>query len=171
MAGPTDSFDLGALGLSSGEARRLDLLVRVDPVSLGGEEYSADPAVLPLALDVVRTGSGYSVRIRFEARLGGPCMRCLEAAGTDFRIDVREIHQAHARDPELASPYVDGSELDVRGWTRDALLLALPDQIVCRDDCPGLCGMCGENLGEAPGHAHERSPDPRWAKLSELGLD
>ena len=50
--------------------------------------------------------------------------------------------------------------------------LALPPQLLCREDCAGLCAVCGENLNEAgPDHAHERAPDSRWAKLSELELD
>jgi len=67
---------------------------------------------------------------------------------------------------------VRDQELDVRGWARDALALALPAQLLCRDDCAGLCAVCGENLNEAgPEHAHERAPDARWAKLSALKLD
>ena len=46
-----------------------------------------------------------------------------------------------------------------------------PAQIVCREDCAGLCAVCGENLNRSPDHAHEREPDPRWAALRELKLD
>jgi uncharacterized protein len=60
----------------------------------------------------------------------------------------------------------------VHSWARDALVLELPTQIVCSEDCKGLCAICGENLNHAaPDHAHEAAPDPRWAKLSELKLD
>ena len=60
----------------------------------------------------------------------------------------------------------------MRGWARDALALALPAQLLCRDDCAGLCAVCVENLNEAgPEPAHERAPDARWAKLSALKLD
>jgi uncharacterized protein len=62
--------------------------------------------------------------------------------------------------------------LDLRAWARDALALALPVQLVWREDCAGLCPVCGEDLNAAgPEHVHERAPDPRWAKLSELRLD
>src|SRR5437764_610119 len=70
---------------------------------------------------------------------------------------------------DLRSPYVDGDELDLHAWARDALALDLSGQVVCRPDCAGLCPVCGENLNERP-HEHERAPDPRWAKLSELKL-
>ena len=59
--------------------------------------------------------------------------------------------------------------LDLHAWARDALALALPVQLVCRADCAGLCPVCGADLNAAgPEHAHERAPDPRWAKLGEL---
>jgi uncharacterized protein len=62
-------------------------------------------------------------------------------------------------------------ELDLRGWVRDALRLALPEQITCTPECLGLCPQCGIDLNDDPSHAHEREPDPRWAKLSELKFD
>ena len=97
-------------------------------------------------------------------------MRCLEAAAHELSIDAREVDQPGGGE-DLRSPYLDGDELDLRSWARDALVLALPTRILCSDDCRGLCGVCGANLNEDPGHAHEREPDPRWAKLSELKLD
>jgi uncharacterized protein len=48
--------------------------------------------------------------------------------------------------------------------------LAVPAQIVCREDCAGLCQVCGEDLNANP-HEHERPPDPRFAKLSELRFE
>ena len=72
---------------------------------------------------------------------------------------------------DLSSPYLDSEELDLRAWVREALVLALPAQIVCRESCLGLCGVCGANLNDDPTHEHEPASDPRWAKLSELELD
>ena len=62
--------------------------------------------------------------------------------------------------------------LDLRAWAHDALALALPAQLLCREDCAGLCPSCGADLNTAgPEHGHEPEPDPRWAKLSELRFD
>jgi uncharacterized protein len=168
----TDSFDLGGLGLSSGEGRRLHLHAGHDPLVLSGQRYSIEPASLPVTLDVSRmTAGGYALRLRLEARLTGPCMRCLGAADPTIAVDAREVDQAGAGE-ELDSPYVSQAELDLHGWVRDALALALPSQVVCRDDCAGLCPVCGEDLNLAgAGHRHEREPDPRWAKLRELRLE
>jgi uncharacterized protein len=172
VANRTDILDLGRLGLASGEGRHLDLTVRIAPFEFGGERYEALPADVPAELDVSRTtGNGWFVRLRLDTRLSGPCMRCLEDAGKTITIDVREVDQPGSEDDELQSPYLAGDELDVRAWARDALVLELPAQIVCSDECKGLCPVCGENLNTADSeHAHEAAPDPRWAKLSELKL-
>jgi uncharacterized protein len=167
----TDSFDLGRLGLSSGEGRRLDLVVGVDSFDFGGQRYDVPGHEVGAMVDVAHTTTGYSLRLRFETELDGPCMRCLEAAGHMVQVDAREVDQPGGGE-ELDSPYLKADELDLRSWARDALALALPSQIVCRDDCLGLCAVCGENLNQAgPEHRHERQPDPRWAALRELKLD
>ena len=171
MAALTDSFDLGRLQLHSGEGRRVDLDVRIDPLELAGETYSADDGRATVRLDVSRMTSGYALRLRYGAHLRGPCMRCLERADRAFEIDAREVDHPGS-DEEFTSPYVEGDELDVRAWARDALALALPTKITCTEECLGLCAICGENLNEAgPEHHHEREPDPRWAKLGDLKLD
>jgi len=171
MAARTDVFDLGRLQLASGEGRRLELSVRLEPFKFGGQEYVVAPSDVPVRLDVSRmTGQGYSLRLRFAARLDGPCMRCLGRAQPEVAVDAREVDQPGGGD-ELSSPYIDEEEeLDLHAWARDALALALPAQILCREDCAGLCPECGRNLNEEP-HEHERPPDPRWGKLRELKLD
>jgi uncharacterized protein len=172
MAARVDSFDLASLRLSSGEGRRLELAVSIDPLELGGERYPVGPSPLAARLDVSRTtGSGYALRLRFAAGLKGPCMRCLQPAAPTFAVDAREVSQPGAGD-ELDSPYVEHAVLDLRGWARDALALALAPTILCREDCAGLCPDCGVDLNSAgPEHHHEREPDPRWAKLSELRFE
>lgn len=173
----TDTFDLGALRLTSGEGRRLDLNVAIEPFSFAGEAYPVQPDPLGVHLDISRTtGDGYALRLRFDASLSGPCMRCLEPAAPVFTVDAREVsqptesrrHQDEASD-ELTSPYVEDGVLDLSGWARDALALTVPASLLCRPDCAGLCPVCGVNLNEAgPDHNHEPTPDPRWAALSEL---
>ena len=171
MAGVTDSFDLGRLGLSSGEGRKIELSVRLDPLQYGGERYVPGAGPHPVQLDISRTTSGYALRLRYEARLAGPCMRCLDEADHSATVDAREVDQPGGGE-EMSSPYLDADELDLHGWARDALALALPTQILCRDDCLGLCPVCGANLNDAgPDHAHEPEPDPRWAKLGELRFE
>jgi uncharacterized protein len=172
MALRTDSFDLNGLRLTTGEGRRLELDVPVDEFELGGERYAVEPALVGVQLDISRTtGTGYALRLRFQAGLVGPCMRCLAPAVPVFEVDAREVSLPGEGD-ELESPYVENGLLDLHAWARDALALAVPTQLLCRADCAGLCPVCGLDLHLAgPEHAHEREPDSRWAKLAELRFD
>jgi uncharacterized protein len=166
-----DTFELAALRLSGGEGRSIELSQPLEPFELGGQRYAVSPSPIPLRLDVSRTThSGWVLRLRFAVALQGPCMRCLEPAAPRFAIDAREIDQPGGGE-ELESPYVADQQIDVAAWTRDALALALPTQLLCREDCAGLCPVCGEDLNAAgPQHRHEPEPDSRWAKLRELEL-
>jgi uncharacterized protein len=177
MPATTHEFDLGALRLSSGEGRRLELAVPIEPVLMGGESYAVqapagDSGVIPVVLDVSRMmGGGYALRLRLSAVLAGPCMRCLEQAGPSFEVDAREVDRP-GQGEQLESPYVTGETLDLAAWARDALILAVPATLLCREDCAGLCPICAVNLNLAgPEHRHEAALDPRWAKLRELGLE
>jgi uncharacterized protein len=146
--------------------------VAIGPFMMGGDRYVVEPELVPATIDLSRTtGNGYSLRLRFEASLIGPCMRCLEPAAPEFTVDAREVSMA-GQGEELESPYVENQVLDVAAWARDALALSLPEKLLCRADCAGLCAVCGADLNEAgPDHTHEREPDPRWSKLSELRFD
>jgi len=172
MAQRTDIFELGRLGLRSGDGRRFDLNVAIGDFDYAGEPYSVTPSLVPVRLDLSRTtGPGWALRLRFTAGLAGPCMRCLEPAEPSFEVDVREVSQPGGGE-ELSSPYLgDDDELHLAQWARDALALALPAQITCREDCAGLCAQCGANLNEAHDHEHEAAPDPRWSKLGELKFE
>jgi uncharacterized protein len=168
----TDTLDLGGLRLTSGEGRKLKLNVAIEPFMLAGERYPVQPDLIPTRLDVSRTtGGGYALRLRFDASVAGPCMRCLEPAAPTFSIEAREVQQPGGGE-ELTTPYVRDEVLDLGGWARDALALALPATIMCREDCAGLCAVCGENLnGAEQGHHHDRGHDPRWSKLSEIRFE
>jgi uncharacterized protein len=171
MAARTDIFDLGTLSLDSGEGRRLTLSVAPGSFDFGGTNYDVKPAQVDAILDVSRmTHGGYALRLRFAASLSGPCMRCLERATPSVEIDAREVEQPGGGE-ELSSPYVEGHDLNLAAWARDAYALALPAQVVCRPDCAGLCPECGANLNDDPQHHHERAPDPRWAKLREVRFE
>ena len=172
MPARTDSFDLGRLRLTAGEGRRMELDVALDALQFGGETYEIEPRVVTAVLDIsCMTRGGYALRLRFDASLRGPCMRCLEPAQPAIAVDAREVDQPGGGE-ELSSPYLKDGVLDLHAWARDALVLALPAQLLCMEDCLGLCTVCGADLNAAgPEHAHEREPDPRWAKLSELKLD
>jgi uncharacterized protein len=172
MSAQTHRLDLASLRLSPGDGQRLELEVPIEPFALGGESYTPEPPTVPLLLEVSRmVGHGYALRLRFQAALVGPCMRCLTPAAPTIEVDAREVDRPGGGE-ELSSPYVQEEILDLESWARDALALSMPVQVLCREDCAGLCPECAVNLNEAgPEHHHESAPDPRWAKLRELRLE
>src|SRR5947208_9083803 len=112
MGGATDIFDLGRLNLHSGEGKRLELEVVFDALDLAGQRYEIKGRRVPVVLDVSHTTSGWSLRLRFEVTLEGPCMRCLEPAERVMVVDSREGDQPGGGD-DLRSPYMEADELDV----------------------------------------------------------
>lgn len=169
----TTTIDLGRLALAFGEGARLDIAARLDPLELGGQTYAPASAAVDARLDISRPSNGYAFRMRFPLRVEGPCMRCLGPAAVEREVDAREVHQDGTEDEELRSPYIVDERLEVARWARDAAVLALPSQMLCRSDCAGLCPVCGESLNDADpaDHEHESAADPRWNKLKELKLE
>jgi uncharacterized protein len=99
-------------------------------------------------------------------------MRCLAPASLAVDVDGQEYEAADAdADDELRSEYLSDGELDVGAWARDQVALGLPDQILCRPDCAGLCPICGKDLNVEPHEHAEEAVDPRWAALEAFGTE
>ncbi len=99
-------------------------------------------------------------------------MRCLAPAAAVVEADAREYHATDpSADDELRSDYVVEGDLDLDAWARDQIALSLPDQILCRPDCAGLCPVCGKDLNVEPHEHAEAAVDPRWAALEALRGD
>jgi DUF177 domain-containing protein len=165
-------IDLEALTLFSGQAVAVELEISSGAPVLGGEQLALDPDPASVRIDVSRTTSGFALRLRSEVTVSGRCARCLEPARLVLDVDAREVDQAEVdEEGELASPYVSDELLDPETWLHDAIALALPERLLCRPDCAGLCEVCGISLNDIePGsHTHERPLDPRFAKLRDLG--
>lgn len=164
-----ETLDLRRLRLRPGEVRRERLDVELEPFLLGGQRYEASPALVPVELELSQPGSATMIDLRLRARLVGPCMRCLAHAEVGAEVAAREFHDPDARPgDELRSDYVAEDQLAVGAWARDAVALEVPEQILCRPDCAGLCPVCGKDLNAEPHEHVDREPDPRWAALAQL---
>jgi uncharacterized protein len=162
------SFSLRSLRLRPGEEHRETKEIELEPISLGGQRYLPVPAKVPAGLVVSRAQSGTVFELRFKTRLHGPCYRCLADAVVDVEISGREYQAESPESDEMRTPYLENDQLDLTAWARDALVLELPDKILCRLDCAGLCPVCGRDLNFDP-HGHDDEElDSRWAALSEL---
>src|SRR5436305_1130637 len=162
------SFSLRQVKLRPGEQHRDELEVELSPFEFGGQRYVPVPEKVPAAFEITRATTGTAFTLAFTARLHGPCYRCLGDAVLEVPINAREYEASSPDDDELRTPYLVDNRLDVSAWGRDAVALALPNKILCRPDCAGLCPGCGENLNDNP-HTHdETTRDPRWAALEAL---
>jgi uncharacterized protein len=163
------TFNLRSAKLRSGEEYRDEVELELTPLVYGGQRYLPVPETVPAELVISRATTGTVFELRFVARLHGPCYRCLADAVVEIPVDAREYQ---ATDPEgsdeLLTPYLSDHTLELDAWARDAIALALPEQILCRADCEGLCPMCGKDLNVEPHEHEEERADPRWAALAEL---
>jgi uncharacterized protein len=163
------SFNLRQVKLRSGEQYRDEVEVPIEPLELGGQRYLSVPEQVPAELTITRAATGSLFELRFTGRLHGPCQRCLEDAVVERSVSAREYQATSpGASEELQTPYLHDDRLEIADWARDALALALPDQILCRPDCAGLCPVCGRNLNDDPHEHAEDTADPRWAVLEEL---
>jgi len=126
-----------------------------------------DPIQFDLRLESVV--EGVLVTGTARGRLVGECARCLVDIEDEFLADVQELYVYPESDaePDEASR-MEGDLIDLEPVLRDQVVLALPFQPLCSDDCPGLCPDCGARLADEPGHSHEERGDPRWAALGGL---
>ena len=162
-------FNIRTVRLHSGDQFRDVKEVDLEPLELGGQLYVPIPESAEAALTLTRLSSGLMLELEFDVRLVGPCVRCLGDAGLDVTVNDRQ-YQATAPedDEELRTPYLQDDRLDLSAWARDAIALALPDQILCRADCAGLCPACGKDQNVEPHEHEDEGGDERWAKLAEL---
>jgi len=163
------TVDLRTLRLRPGEARVETFDVGLESFVLGGQRYEASPSTIPVELEMSQASGAMVFEMRLTVHLSGACMRCLGHAELSRSVQARELHDFDAPvGDELRSDYVVDDHLQLSTWARDAVAFELPDQILCREDCAGLCPVCGKDLNIEPHEHLERDPDPRWAALEEL---
>ncbi|MGH4026420.1 MAG: YceD family protein [Pseudonocardiaceae bacterium] len=146
------------------------------------------PVPAGLGLDVVRIPEGdeLALDVRLEsvmegvlvsgtatAPITGECTRCLDPLTDRVEVELTELFAypdtatAESTDPEEVSRVVDDL-VDLEPVVRDAVLLALPQAPLCRDNCPGLCPECGGKRDELGAEHRHETMDPRWAALTRF---
>jgi len=164
-------FSLNQVKLRPGEQYRDELELELPAFEFGGQRYVPVPEKVPAEIEITRANTGTVFTLGFTTRLHGPCYRCLGDAVLEVPIRAREYQAEAPDDEQMTTPYIKGANLEVSTWARDAVALALPDKILCRPDCAGLCDECGKNLNDEP-HTHDEAEiDPRWQALEALRDD
>ncbi len=143
------------------------------PAHLGNDVLGV-PEGSPLELDLRLESvvEGVLVSGTVSGTASGECVRCLDPLTAPVVVDLQELYAHPGREIEEDDdteplPEMDGVLVDAEPAVRDAVVLALPLQPVCRDDCPGLCTQCGVRLADQPGHGHDKV-DARWEALQGL---
>jgi uncharacterized protein len=162
------TLNLRTIKLRSGEQFRDELEIELEPLELGGQSYLPVPQKAPAEVTITRASTGTVFELNYRVRLHGPCYRCLEDATLELPISAREYQATTPESDEMRTPYLEDDKLDLSGWARDALALALPDKILCKPDCAGLCPFCGKDLNAEPHEHDEPQADSRWSALAEL---
>ena len=128
-----------------------------------------------LSLHVEPDGSDVVVQGHIEAAIPQTCGRCLESFPTRVTVpvDVRLTPRPAARDDielgadDLDTDFYASDELDLGALIQTETTLALPMKPLCRDDCRGLCHVCGVNRNLTTCECRERQPDARVAVLTQ----
>ncbi|WP_030910671.1 YceD family protein [Streptomyces sp. NRRL F-5126] len=174
-------FDTHELGRRPGALQRLSRSVPA-PSDLGITGVIAVPESAPVELELRLESVMEGVLVSGTARATaeGECVRCLEPLTREVAADIQELfsyHDVDDRGRPKAEPgddaededtlFVEDGLFDLEPVLRDAVVLALPMQPLCQEDCAGLCPECGVRLADEPGHHHD-AVDPRWAALQGL---
>ena len=165
--------DTTRLPRQPGATRALKRVVPA-PADLGLALISVPPGSgVELDLTLTSVSEGVYVSGHIRGSLAGECGRCLDEFTDTFDVTIGELY-AYADSTTEETTDADevgrmqGDLLDLETAVRDAVVLTLPTNPVCRPDCPGLCPECGAHLADLPAdHSHE-AVDPRWAALRNL---
>ncbi len=158
------------------------------------DQHKTVEETVPLTMDVIRMKSGDypvvksgPVHVRVEYVKGKellicadtgletliPCDRCLEDVRHEFVLNVMRHVDVGLSDAELTeeldeSNFIDGYHLDVDKLLYNELLPEWPEKTLCREDCKGLCKVCGQNLNTGSCDCEETGLDPRMSVVRDL---
>lgn len=163
----------------AGSLKEVDLSVPA-PADLGNAMIGAKPGS-PVRVQATLTSmtDGVLASGSAQVHIAGECGRCLDEINYEQDIDFSELfflpevaakltEDSEAEDADELFTISDEDSVDLEPVLRDALVLKLPFQPLCSDDCPGLCQECGQRLADLPADHHHEILDPRWSALRSL---
>lgn len=166
---PRSGLVLNTHDLGRGAGSMMTVETVVDAPEGIGSEIIGVPPTSPIRLDLRLEAvvEGVLVTGTAEVQVVGECGRCLEKIEEDLEIDIQElyVHPGSDFDEDEASR-MEGEMIDLEPLVRDEVVLEMPLQPLCREDCEGLCPTCGLNLNDNPDHDHGDAIDPRWGDLA-----
>jgi uncharacterized protein len=155
--------------LARGPVDTLGQLPGDDPLFEGLDVALAEP--VRVAGRLQDTGDGrFYWRGSLTTRIAGQCRRCLAPLAVPVTADINALFSGDADALEDPNSYLltpEATEIDLRPAVREELVLAVPQWVLCRDDCRGLCPRCGKDLNAGPCGCPP-ALDQRWERLAAL---
>lgn len=140
--------------------------------------WQAAPLRVEGSAELLDDGEQIRVRGRMTVRMEAECDRCLEVApfplDTGFDLFYRPAHAGgagHERtldDNEAQVGFYEGTGLELKEILREQVLLALPMQRICRQECKGICPVCGRSRNQAGCGCQPQVVDDRWSALRDF---
>jgi uncharacterized protein len=155
--------------LARGPVDTAGVLAGDDPLFEGLEVALAEPVRVAGTLRIAGEGR-YYWHGSLATQVAGQCRRCLAAVPVAVRVRIEALFSQDRdalEDPDTYPLARDATAIDLRPAVREELLLAVPQWVLCRDDCRGLCPRCGKDLNAGPCGCAP-APDPRWRALDAL---
>ncbi|HUF50285.1 MAG TPA: DUF177 domain-containing protein [Longimicrobiales bacterium] len=161
----------------------LGLLARQHRIRIETEVPADDPLweTLPwrfaepvlLRMDVQQAGADVVVRGRVQGLVELSCRRCLVPVGHELDEELTLLYRpgvagVEAEAEEVYALPAKGGELDLTAALREHVLLAVPEFVICTEECRGFCPRCGTNLNQSSCDCADEEEDPRWAALRRL---
>jgi uncharacterized protein len=167
----TSPFELPVYDLMHRPGEMRERAFEFDAPERLGEGVVAVPVGENIAIDVRMEGlhDGILVSAAVETTATGECVRCLDPVSVPVEVEIQELF-AYSFD-EAFDFAVHDDYVDLEPVVRDAVVLALPFQPVCRPDCPGLDPETGSKLAVEPDQTPREVLDPRWAALQDFTKD
>ena len=166
-------LDTRELGRRAGSMKRLSRPVPAPALFRLGLIGAPEGAPIELELRLESVMEGVLVSGTATVPVEGECGRCLTDFQDTVTVDIQELYAYPDSTSDVTSEEdevsrLHGDFIDLEPALRDAVVLALPVNPLCRDDCPGLCPDCGVHWDDLPAdHSHDQA-DPRWAALEKM---
>lgn len=162
-------IDVSPIIKIQGARLELDGDVGLSGAEFLGESYSfSDP--LRLKGEIYNNGQSLTLAVRVTGRMTTACARCLNPIEADVDFDIHELlsRTEDGADEDGDIILFDGHEIELDDIVTDHFLMNISGKYLCRDDCRGLCPMCGHDLNEGDCGCDAGYIDPRWLALKEI---
>jgi uncharacterized protein len=166
------------IDLASAQTTPKPLTADVDGAQIDLEGEGTVNGTAHLDGDLFREAAKTHLRGRVTADIELLCTRCAEPLTRHLDIPFEDIFvdavdenaekELEVAGPELDEQLVTESSVDLNEIIREQILLNLPEQVLCREDCRGLCPQCGANRNLLDCECGDEDMDPRWAALKDL---